>query len=162
VIASNLPPCYFDASWLEGAMDLALEEAQKAGAKAEVPVGAVLFWEGEVLARAHNVRETTNDPFGHAECLAIAEGAKKLGDWRLERAALVVTLEPCLMCMGTLLQTRVPLLVYGADDKRAGAAGSLYDLSGDPRLNHSIKVVRGVRREESAKLLTDFFEQRRG
>lgn len=161
-IASGDASCYLSAPWLEGAMGVALEEARKAALAGEVPVGAALYWDGGLLAAAGNARETRQDPFGHAECLVLAEAARKLGRWRLDRAVLVVTLEPCLMCMGALLQARVPVLVYGADDPRAGAAGTLYDLSNDPRLNHAVRVLRGVRREEASGLLSGFFAARRG
>lgn len=161
MIATDGVTCYLDPPWLDGAMGAALGEAEAAAAKGEVPVGAALFWEGEIVARAHNLREIRRDPLAHAECLALAEAAKKLGRWRLDRAVMVVTLEPCLMCMGALLQARVPLLVYGADDPKAGAAGTLYDVSRDPRLNHAMRVVRGVRREEAAELLRRFFRERR-
>lgn len=143
-------------------MELALEEAERALALGEVPVGAVLLWEGRVLARGHNLREARADPLAHAECLVIAEAAERLGRWRLAGAALVVTLEPCPMCMGAILQARIPLLVYGAADPRAGAAGSLYDLSDDPRLNHRVEVRRGVRADEASALLRAFFGERRG
>lgn len=143
-------------------MGFALAEAEEALARGEVPVGAVLFWGERVLARAHNLRETRADPLAHAECLVIAEAARRLGRWRLSEATLVVTLEPCPMCMGALLQARIPRLVYGAPDPKAGAAGTLYDLADDPRLNHRIQVVRGVRAEESAELLRRFFRGRRG
>ena len=161
MIASQQVSCYLDAPWLDRAMGLALEQAQCAARLGEVPVGAVVFWEGEPIARAHNLRETRKDPLAHAETLALAQAAKTLDQWRLDRAAMVVTLEPCLMCMGALILARVPLIVYGADDPRAGAAGTLYDVSNDPRLNHAMKVVRGVRREESAQLLQQFFRERR-
>lgn len=161
-VASKDLSCYLDPSWQLGAMAVALEEARRAESLGEVPVGAVLYWEGEEIARACNERETKLSPLAHAECLVLQEGAKKLGRWRLTEAALVVTLEPCPMCMGALLQARVPVLIYGADDPRAGAAGTLYDLSSDPRLNHRMKVLRGVEREASAALLTRFFEARRG
>ncbi len=143
-------------------MGLALAEAEAALALGEVPVGAVLLWGERVLAHAHNLRETRADPFAHAECLAIAEAARQLGRWRLSEATLVVTLEPCPMCMGALLQARIPRLVYGAADPKAGAAGTLYDLSDDPRLNHRVQVVRGVREAEAAGLLRRFFQCRRG
>lgn len=139
----------------------AISEAQKAFDIGEVPVGAVLYVDGVEVSRAHNLREKTADPLAHAECLAIAEAARKLGRWRLENSCLVVTLEPCIMCMGALLQARVPVVVYGAADPKAGACGTLYDLSADPRLNHNIKVVRGVLEKESGELLTRFFRQRR-
>ncbi len=143
-------------------MGLALEEARKALDRGEVPVGAVFLWGGRVLSRAHNLRETLRDPLAHAECLALQEASRKLGRWRLERGAMVVTLEPCPMCMGALIQARVPLLVYGASDPKAGAAGTLLDLSDDPRMNHAVEVVRGVREEEAARLLRTFFSRRRG
>ena len=162
LVASGKSPCYLPASRFPWAMGLALEEAAKALELGEVPVGALVFWEGEPAARAHNLRETRADPLGHAELLAIGEASRRLGRWRLEAAALVVTLEPCPMCMGAILQARIPLLVYGAADPRAGAAGSLYDLSDDPRLNHRVEVHRGVRQEEASRLLRDFFEGRRG
>ena len=142
-------------------MGVALEEAKKAAAEGEVPVGAALYIDGELVSRAHNRREGDNNPLGHAECLVIFEAARKVGSWRLENAAMVVTLEPCPMCMGALLQARVPYLIYGADDPRGGAAGTLYDLADDPRLNHAIEVVRGVRREEAGELLSSFFGERR-
>lgn len=162
-IASRQSPCYVadPRRLLVDAMDLALAEARAALALGEVPVGAVLLWRDEVLSRAHNLRETRASPLAHAECLAIEEAARSLGQWRLPEATLVVTLEPCPMCMGALLQARIPRLVYGAADPRAGAAGTLYDLSDDPRLNHRVEVLRGVREEEAAALLRGFFEDRR-
>jgi len=162
MIASTSTTCYLSEPWQNEAMGLALEEAKRAAKIGEVPVGALLYVAGELVSRAHNVREASNNPLGHAECLAIKEAAEKIGSWRLEDAALVVTLEPCPMCMGAMLQARIPLLIYGADDARAGAAGSLYDLADDPRLNHRIEVIRGVRREEAAELLKGFFAGRRG
>ena len=142
-------------------MDIALAEASHAGGAGEVPVGAVLVWDGQVIARDHNRREERADPLAHAELLVIREAARHLGQWRLERAALVVTLEPCPMCMGAILQARIPVLAYGAADPKAGAAGSLFDLTDDPRLNHVVEVVRGVRSDEASKLLRRFFQQRR-
>ncbi len=153
---------YLPESCLDRAMAMALEEAREAARKGDVPVGAVVLWEGEVLSRAHNRREEWGDPLAHAECLALREAARRVGRWRLDRATLVVTLEPCPMCMGAVLQARVPWVVYGAADPRAGAAGSLYDLSDDPRLNHRVRVVRGVREAEAAGLLREFFRERRG
>jgi tRNA(adenine34) deaminase len=161
-VASDMPSCYFERPWLEEAMNAALEEARLAALEGEVPVGALVYWDGEIVATGRNARERNHDPLAHAECIAIAEASRKLERWRLDRALMVVTLEPCPMCMGALLQARVPLLVFGADDAKAGAAGSLYDLGHDPRLNHRIEVVRGVRREECAKVLSDFFAARRG
>jgi tRNA(adenine34) deaminase len=160
-VASGIPSCYFERPWLESAMEIALEEARLAALEGEVPVGALVYWDGELVARGRNAREAKRDPFAHAECIALAEAARKLERWRLDRALMVVTLEPCPMCMGALLQARVPLLAFGADDAKAGAAGSLYDLAHDPRLNHSIEVTRGIRREECAAVLSDFFAERR-
>lgn len=143
-------------------MALALREAKRAEGKREVPIGAVLVsGDGSVLARGHNVRETTNDPTTHAEIVAIRKAAKKLKSWRLASATLYVTLEPCLMCMGALLQSRVKRLVYATPDPKAGACGSLYDVSDDRRLNHRLIVTTGVSAEEAGKLLKDFFRKLR-
>ncbi len=142
-------------------MGAALDEARRARARGEVPVGAVLLWGGRILCRAHNLREIRGDPLAHAECLVLGEAARRLGRWRLDEATVVVTLEPCPMCAGALLQARVPLLVYGAADPKAGAAGTLYDLTDDPRLNHRLRVVRGVRAAEAGQLLREFFAGRR-
>jgi tRNA(adenine34) deaminase len=163
-IASQDPACYVSEPCpvLAGAMEIALAQAEAALRLGEVPVGAVILWKDCVVARAHNLRESLADPLAHAECLAIGEAARRLGRWRLDEATLVVTLEPCPMCMGAALQARIPRLVYGAADPRAGAAGSLYDLSDDPRLNHRVEVVRGLRADEAGRLLKAFFEGRRG
>ena len=142
-------------------MELALSEARMALAEGEVPVGAVVLAGERIVSKAHNSREARADPLAHAEMLAIGEAARQLGRWRLDDATLVATLEPCPMCMGAMLQARIPLLVYGASDPKAGAAGTLYDLADDPRLNHRIQVVRGVREAEAARLLKAFFEARR-
>ena len=139
----------------------AIAEARRASAEGEVPVGAVAVVGGEVIARAHNVREKTHNPLGHAELLLIEELARSQGSWRLEEVAVCVTCEPCLMCAGALLQARVPLVVYGCRDPKAGAMGSLYDVSNDPRLNHRIEVVPGVLEEECARLLSEFFRELR-
>jgi tRNA(adenine34) deaminase len=161
-VATGQTPCYLRAPLIGEAMGLALAEAEEALILGEVPVGAVLLWGDRVLTRAHNLRETRADPLAHAECLAIAEASRLLGRWRLAEATLVVTLEPCPMCMGAVLQARIPRLVYGAADPKAGAAGTLYDLSDDPRLNHRVQVVRGVRETEAAELMRRFFRRRRG
>ncbi len=142
-------------------MDEALAEARLALAAGEVPVGAVVVHEGVVVGRGHNLRETVNDPLGHAELLAIAEAAKTLGRWRLFGCSLVVTLEPCPMCAGAVVNARLDRVVYGAADARAGAAGSIMDIVRDGRLNHRAEVVGGVRAEESAMLLREFFASRR-
>ncbi len=160
-VASEGAACYGSAPFLEEVMDLALAEARAAYDAGEVPVGAVILWEGEVFSRGHNLREAAGDPLAHAEMLAIAAAARRLGRWRLNRATLVVTLEPCPMCMGAVLQARIPRLVYGAADPKAGTCGTLYDLSDDPRLNHRVEVVRGVREAEAGELLSRFFERRR-
>jgi len=142
-------------------MRLALQAAQEAGSLGEVPIGAVIVCEGAVVARAHNLRETRRDPTAHAELLAIQEAAAKLGRWRLSDCTIYVTLEPCPMCAGAMHQARVARLVYGAPDPKAGAAGSLFDLAGDERLNHRFEVTGGVLAEESAVVLRAFFERLR-
>ncbi|MBA3304240.1 MAG: tRNA adenosine(34) deaminase TadA [Actinomycetota bacterium] len=143
-------------------MALALDEARRAESSGDVPVGAVVLDErGEVLSAAHNQRETTIDPTAHAEVLALREAARSLGTWRLTGATVVVTLEPCPMCAGALLAARVATVVFGAADPKAGACGSLYNLCVDPRLNHEVAVVAGVRAQECAELLAGFFEGRR-
>ncbi|GAB4279071.1 MAG: tRNA adenosine(34) deaminase TadA [Coriobacteriia bacterium] len=139
-------------------MAMALEEAKKAAEVGETPVGAVVVCEGAVVARAGNRRELDNDPTAHAEILAIREAATKLRRWRLTDCTVYVTLEPCAMCAGALVNARVGQLVYGASDPKAGYVGSLYDLSSDERLNHRFDVVSGVMAEESARLLKEFFE----
>ena len=143
-------------------MGLALEEATAATAHGDVPVGAVVLRDGEVIARRHNERELTGDPSAHAEILALRDAAVVVGSWRLSGTTLVVTLEPCPMCAGALVAARVDQVVFGAADPKAGACGSLYNLCVDPRLNHELEVVPGVRAEEAAALLTGFFGERRG
>ncbi len=144
-------------------MDAALSEARLALTHDDVPVGAVVVRRstGEVVASAHNERERSGDPTGHAELLALRAAAQTAGTWRLDDYALVVTLEPCPMCAGALWAARVGWLVFGAADPKAGAAGSLYNFSSDPRLNHTTEVVRGVRAAECASLLTEFFAAKR-
>lgn len=138
-------------------MDLALGEAARAAALGEVPVGAVLVRDEEVLGRGHNRRESDRDPLGHAELLAIREAAKRLGDWRFVGCSLYVTLEPCAMCAGAAVNSRIERLVFGARDPKAGACGSLWNLVQDPRLNHRVELVEGVRAGECARLLRQFF-----
>jgi tRNA(adenine34) deaminase len=144
-------------------MGVALEEARAALAHDDVPVGAVVVCrvDGVVLARRHNERERTGDPTAHAELLAITDAARGREGWRLDDCALVVTLEPCPMCAGAALAARIPLVVFGAADPKAGALGSLYHFGSDPRLHHGIAVRDGVRAEESATLLKEFFAHRR-
>ncbi|KAB1149194.1 nucleoside deaminase [Streptomyces luteolifulvus] len=143
-------------------MRLALDEAEQAGRGGDVPVGAVLLSPDgtTVLAAGHNEREATGDPTAHAEVLALRRGAAELGQWRLSGCTLVVTLEPCTMCAGALVQSRVDRVVYGARDEKAGAAGSLWDVVRDRRLNHRPEVIEGVLAEECALLLTEFFRDR--
>jgi tRNA(adenine34) deaminase len=142
-------------------MRLALAEAERAALSGDVPVGAVvLARDGTLLAAGHNEREATGDPTAHAEVLAIRRAAALIGDWRLSDCTLVVTLEPCTMCAGAIVQSRVDRVVYGARDEKAGAAGSLWDVIRDQRLNHRPEVILGVLERECAKQLTDFFRER--
>ncbi|MFE3829925.1 tRNA adenosine(34) deaminase TadA [Streptomyces sp. NPDC059092] len=142
-------------------MRLALDEAVRAGRSGDVPVGAVVLSpDGTTLATAHNEREATGDPTAHAEILAIRRAAGQLGAWRLTGCTLVVTLEPCTMCAGAIVQSRLDRVVFGALDEKAGAAGSLWDVVRDRRLNHRPEVIHGVLAEECATLLTTFFRTR--
>lgn len=139
-------------------MQEALKEAKKAAALGEVPIGAVIVYKDEIIARAHNLRETTQNALTHAESMAIQEACSKIGSWRLEETTLYVTLEPCPMCAGAILQSRVPRVVYGARDIKAGCVDSLYRLLNDPRFNHECTVTEGVMAEECGQILTDFFK----
>jgi len=139
------------------AMTLALAEAEAALEHGDVPIGAVALVNGEVVARRHNERELTGDPTAHAELLALRDAAASLGRWRLDDITLIVTLEPCAMCAGALVNARVARVVFGAPDLKAGAVGSLYNLCVDPRLNHEVEVLGGVMAAESAALLQEFF-----
>jgi tRNA(adenine34) deaminase len=143
-------------------MDAALAEAALAPAHGDVPVGAVVVRDGVELGRGRNRREVDGDPTAHAEVVALRAAAARLGTWRLDGCTLYVTLEPCTMCAGALVQARVERLVFGADDPKAGAVVSLFDAVRDPRLPHTLAVVRGVRAEESSALLREFFSERRG
>ncbi len=142
-------------------MGLALAEATTAGERGEVPIGAVVVVDGEVVARRHNEREATGDPTAHAEVLALRDAAVAVGSWRLTDATLVVTLEPCPMCAGAAWAARVDHVVWGTPNDDAGAMGSLHNLAADPRLNHEHRVTTGVRAAECAALLVDFFTDRR-
>ncbi|WP_155800265.1 tRNA adenosine(34) deaminase TadA, partial [Planococcus halocryophilus] len=142
-------------------MNLAIEEATKAAAKGEVPIGAIIVYKDEVIARAHNLRETTNNAVTHAELLAIQEACLHLGNWRLEDTKLYVTLEPCPMCAGAILQSRIPHIVYGARDAKAGSVDSLYRLLNDDRFNHQCQVTENVLADECGQLLTQFFRNLR-
>jgi tRNA(adenine34) deaminase len=145
----------------EEAMREALVLAREAGAKGEVPVGAVAVCDGTVVGRGANARESAHDPTAHAELLAIQDAARTLGRWRLTGVTLYVTLEPCAMCAGAMVLARIDRLVYAASDPKAGAVGSLLDLSADPRLNHRFPVDRGLLAEEAGELLRAFFRSRR-
>jgi tRNA(adenine34) deaminase len=142
-------------------MRIALEEAALAGAKGDVPVGAVILHNGEVIARRHNEREASNDPTAHAEVLALRDASKLLNSWRLSECTLVVTLEPCVMCAGATQSARIGRLVYGAANFEAGATASLYNVMSDPRLGHNPPVEHGVLAAESAALLKEFFGSKR-
>jgi tRNA(adenine34) deaminase len=146
----------------EAAMEIALEEARKAESHGDVPIGAAIFRGGELLSRAGNERELRRDPTAHAEVLAIQAAAETLGGWRLPETTLYVTLEPCAMCAGAIVLARIPRVVYGTPDPKAGAAGSVLDVLREPALNHRPEVVGGVREAECAALLRDFFATRRG
>ncbi|MGM0437431.1 MAG: tRNA adenosine(34) deaminase TadA [Bacillota bacterium] len=142
-------------------MDLAFKEAEKAFKKREVPIGAIVVKDDEVIGKGYNLKEKNQDPTAHAEIIAIKEASAKIGSWRLEECEIYVTLEPCPMCVGAMLQARIERLVFGAYDSKGGAVGSLYDLSDDNRFNHTIKVKSGFMAEKSSKLLKRFFESLR-
>ena len=145
----------------EEAMRIALQEAAIAAEQGDVPVGAVVLRHGEVIAQRHNEREQTGDPTAHAEVLALRDAAEVVGNWRLDDCTLVVTLEPCVMCAGALLNSRIGRLVYGAADLKAGATASLYNVMSDPRLNHNPPVEHGVLAHESQLMLQQFFALKR-
>ncbi|RFU61471.1 tRNA adenosine(34) deaminase TadA [Peribacillus glennii] len=138
-------------------MEMALEEAKKARDLDEVPIGAVIEANGEIVSRGHNLRETEQNAICHAELLAIKDACSKLGTWRLEDATLYVTLEPCPMCAGAILQSRIKRVVFGAHDPKAGCAGTFMNLLQDERFNHQSEVTSGVLGEECGAILTDFF-----
>jgi tRNA(adenine34) deaminase len=143
-------------------MEMALDEARTAADEDEVPVGAVIVsLERGVIARAHNQREMLRDPTAHAEMIAITQAAQALESWRLAQCVLYVTLEPCPMCAGAIVQARVPMVVYGATDPKAGACNTLYQITADPRLNHRCQVVSGVQAEQCADVLSRFFAAKR-
>ena len=142
-------------------MRLALEEAQRAYAEDEVPIGAVIVHENRVIASAHNQREQLNDPTAHAEMIAITQAAEALRCWRLDGCTLYVTLEPCPMCAGAIVQARISTVVYGAADPKAGAVRTLYNLLDDTRLNHRCQIVPGVLGDACGQILSQFFQQQR-
>jgi tRNA(adenine34) deaminase len=139
----------------------ALQEAQQAMVEDEVPVGAVIVHDGRVIAAAHNQREALHDPTAHAEMIAITQAAEALGSWRLEGCTLYATLEPCPMCAGAIVLARVPTVVFGATDPKAGAVATLYQLLSDPRLNHRCEIVAGVLAEPCGAILSEFFRRKR-
>lgn len=139
-------------------MQIALEEAKKAGNKGEVPIGAIIVHNGEIIGRAANLRETTQNAVTHAELMAIQQACEKMGSWRLEETTLYVTLEPCPMCAGAILQSRIPRVVYGARDIKAGCVDSLYRLLNDSRFNHECEVTEGILAHECGEILSDFFK----
>lgn len=142
-------------------MAAALDEACAADEEDEVPIGAVIVREGRIIGRGHNQRERLADPTAHAEMIAITAAAEAIGDWRLERCTLYVTLEPCIMCAGAIVQARIPRLVYGVADPKAGACGTLYHVHDDERLNHRTACTDGVRAADCRALLQQFFERKR-
>jgi tRNA(adenine34) deaminase len=142
-------------------MRLALREAERALEHDDVPIGAVVVHDGEVIGAAHNERELLGDPTAHAEMLALREAARSIGSWRILDSVLYVTLEPCAMCAGAIVLARVPRVIYGATDPKAGAAGSVLDVLAEPRLNHRPTVAGGLLADLSADLLRDFFATRR-
>lgn len=149
------------SSQLTAAMRRALDEARAALDHDDVPVGAVVVHDGAVIAARHNERELTNDPTAHAEVLALRDAASHIGNWRLDECTLVVTLEPCAMCAGAMVNARLGHLVYGATDPKAGAAGSVFDLVATDELNHRVPSTSGVLADECGRLLIDFFRARR-
>jgi tRNA(adenine34) deaminase len=142
-------------------MRLAIREAERALEHDDVPIGAVVVHEGEVVGAGHNERELRQDPTAHAEIIALREAARTLGSWRILDSVLYVTLEPCAMCAGAIVLARIPRVVYAASDPKAGAAGSVLDVLGEPRLNHRPEVAGGLLEEECADLLRSFFQGRR-
>ena len=146
-----------DEQWMEQA----LAAAELAAAENEVPVGALLVRDGQLLATGYNLREQAKNPTAHAELLAITRAAEALGDWRLERCTLYVTLEPCIMCAGAILLARIPRVVFGAADPKAGAVQSLHQLLSDSRLNHRCDITGGILAERCGKILSEFFQAQR-
>lgn len=142
-------------------MQLAIEEAKKAAARGEIPIGAVLVAGGEVISAAHNMRETWHDATAHAEMIAIIEACALLERWRLNDATMYVTVEPCPMCAGAIVNSRIKRLVYGCPDVKAGAAESIFNVVSNPNLNHTVEVTSGVCEEECAAVIKNFFKKRR-
>jgi len=142
-------------------MRLALREAERALEHDDVPIGAVIVHDGEVIGTAHNERELRNDPTAHAEIIAMTQAGTALKSWRLEQCILYATLEPCAMCAGAVVQARIPVVVYGCTDPKGGACGTLFQIPTDPRLNHRASVIGGVLSDRCGAILTDFFRKKR-
>ncbi len=142
-------------------MDRALKQAQLAYKKGEVPVGAIVVKDGQIISRGYNLRESTNDPTAHAELIAMKRASKKLDSWRLTGCTLYVTLEPCPMCSGVIVNSRIDRVVFGAYDQKAGCCTTLYHLCNDERFNHRAEILGGVNEEKCAKILSDFFKEKR-
>ncbi len=142
-------------------MERALNQAKVAYKRGEVPVGAVVVKDGKVISRGYNLRETTNDPTAHAELLAMKKASKKLNSWRLSGCTLYVTLEPCPMCSGVIVNSRIDRVVFGAYDQKAGCCTTLYHLCNDERFNHRAEILGGVMEDTCAKILSDFFKEKR-
>jgi len=151
----------FDDQQHQRFMNAAILEAQNAAARDEVPIGAVITCQNQIIARAHNQRETLTDPTAHAEMIALTQAAAALGDWRLHGCTIYVTLEPCPMCAGALVLARLERLVYGPNDPKAGACQSLYHITEDPRLNHRLEVIAGFMEQPCRELLQEFFTKKR-
>ncbi|WP_327191997.1 tRNA adenosine(34) deaminase TadA [Syntrophotalea acetylenica] len=158
---TNTDPVDLDHEQDRGFMQEALVEASTAARLGEVPVGAVVVKDGEIIGRGHNLRETSNDPTTHAEMIAIRQAAAALGSWRLIGCTMYVTLEPCVMCMGAIILARIPRLVFGCRDPRVGAVGSVFDFSQDERFNHRVAVTEGVLKQQCGEMLSGFFRQLR-
>ncbi len=142
-------------------MDMALEEAKKAYEKDEVPIGCVIVYKGEVIAREHNTRITDKNPLCHAEIKAISKAAETVGDWRLEGCTVFVTVEPCPMCSGAILQSRIDRVVFGCRNPKAGCCGSILNMMDDDRFNHKVELDEGIRQEECSRIMKEFFKRRR-
>ncbi|WP_328797882.1 tRNA adenosine(34) deaminase TadA [Mammaliicoccus vitulinus] len=145
----------------ENYMKLAIQEAKKAWEMDEVPIGAIVVYKGEVIGKGHNLRENDQSPIAHAEMIAIQEAAKHLNSWRLEETTLYATLEPCVMCSGAIVMSRIPHVVYGATDPKGGCSGSLMNLIEDTRFNHRATVERGILEQECGDMLRNFFREKR-
>ncbi len=142
-------------------MKEALKQAKKAAELGEVPIGCVIVYQGKIIGRGYNRRKIDKNTLSHAELIAIRKAGKKMGDWRLEECTMYVTLEPCQMCSGAIVQARIPTVVIGCSNPKAGCAGSILNILQEPKFNHQVEIVNGVMEEECSKILTDFFKQLR-